>query len=56
MAIHSFSLPAGLVKLHPDVESGSQTAAVFLVGPGAIATGGAAAPTTHRDSHVGIIL
>ncbi|MGC9261431.1 MAG: ATP-binding protein [Phycisphaerae bacterium] len=38
-----------LVKLHPDVESGSLAEAVFAIDLGAIATGDQTTPTVYRD-------
>lgn len=47
--IHTLKPWTELVKLHPDVESGSLAEAVFAIDLGAIATGDATTPTVYRD-------
>lgn len=49
MSIHSLKPWTELVKLHPDVESGSLAEAVFAIDLGAIATGDANTPKVYRD-------
>ncbi len=49
MSIHALKPWTELVKLHPDVESGSLAEAVFAIDLGAIAVGDATAPTVYRD-------
>ena len=49
MSIHTLKPWTELVKLHPDVESGSLAEAVFAIDLGAIATGDPTTPTVYRD-------
>lgn len=49
MAIHQLKPWTELVKLHPDVESGSLAEAVFAIDLGAIATGDPSTPKVYRD-------
>lgn len=50
MSIHTLKPWAELIKLHPDVESGSLTEAVFAIDLGAIATGDITTPKVYRDA------
>lgn len=47
--IHTLKPWTELVKLHPDVESGSLAEAVFAIDLGAIATSDTTTPTVYRD-------
>ncbi len=49
MSIHALKPWTELVKLHPDVESGSLAEAVFAIDLGAIATGDPTTPKVYRD-------
>lgn len=49
MSIHTLKPWTELVKLHPDVESGSLAEAVFAIDLGAIATGDPTTPKVYRD-------
>ena len=49
MSVHNLKPWTELVKLHPDVESGSLAEAVFAIDLGAIATGDATTPKVYRD-------
>lgn len=49
MGIHTLKPWTELVKLHPDVESGSLAEAVFAIDLGAIATGDSTTPKVYRD-------
>ena len=49
MSIHNLKPWTELVKLHPDVESGSLAEAVFAIDLGAIAAGDATTPKVYRD-------
>ena len=49
MNIHTLKPWTELVKLHPDVESGSLAEAVFAIDLGAIATGDPNTPKVYRD-------
>ena len=49
MSIHSLKPWTELVKLHPDVESGSLTEAVFAIDLGAVATREIKTPMVYRD-------
>ena len=49
MSIHTLKPWTELVKLHPDVESGSLTEAVFAIDLGAIATSDPTTPKVYRD-------
>jgi hypothetical protein len=49
MSVHNLKPWTELVKLHPDVESGSLADAVFAIDLGAIATGDATTPKVYRD-------
>jgi hypothetical protein len=49
MSVHALKPWTELVKLHPDVESGSLAEAVFAIDLGAIATGDASTPKVYRD-------
>ncbi len=51
MSVHSLKPWTELVKLHPDVESGSLAEAVFAIDLGAIAVGDEATPKVYRDSN-----
>lgn len=50
MSIHALKPWTELVKLHPDVESGSLAEAVFAIDLGAIATGDPTTPKVYRDA------
>lgn len=50
MGIHSLKAWSDVVKLHPDVESGELTEAVFAIDLGAIATDDTSAPKVYRDA------
>jgi hypothetical protein len=52
MSIHALKPWTELVKLHPDVESGSLAEAVFAIDLGAIATG---VPRRPRNGNEGIV-
>src|SRR4030043_423473 len=49
MSVHTLRPWTELVKLHPDVESGSLAEAVFAIDLGAVATGDASTPKGDRD-------
>ncbi|NOT00635.1 MAG: DUF499 domain-containing protein [Phycisphaerales bacterium] len=49
MSVHNLKPWTELVKLHPDVESGELTEAMFALDLGAIATNDPAAPKVYRD-------
>ncbi|MBN2294055.1 MAG: hypothetical protein JXM70_16635, partial [Pirellulales bacterium] len=49
MTVHTLKPWTELVKLHPDVESGSLAEAVFAIDLGAIAAGDATTPMVYRD-------
>src|SRR5436189_4654522 len=49
MSVHNLKPWTELVKLHPDVESGSLAEAVFAIDLGAIATGDSTTPKVYRD-------
>jgi hypothetical protein len=49
MSIHTLKPWTELVKLHPDVESGSLAEAVFAIDLGAIANGDPTTPKVYRD-------
>lgn len=49
MSIHALKPWTELVKLHPDVESGSLAEAVFAIDLGAVAVGDGTTPTVYRD-------
>ncbi|MBN2133793.1 MAG: ATP-binding protein [Sedimentisphaerales bacterium] len=49
MSVHSLKPWTELVRLHPDVESGTLAEAVFAIDLGAIATGDQATPKVYRD-------
>ena len=50
MSVHALKPWTELVKLHPDVESGSLAEAVFAIDLGSIATGDATTPKVYRDA------
>jgi hypothetical protein len=50
MSIHTLKPWTELVKLHPDVESGSLAESVFAIDLGAIATGDPTTPKVYRDA------
>jgi hypothetical protein len=49
MSVHNLKPWTELVKLHPDVESGTLAEAVFAIDLGAIATGDPTTPKVYRD-------
>ena len=49
MSIHNLKPWTELVKLHPDVESGTLTEAMFALDLGAVATGDPTTPKVYRD-------
>ena len=49
MSTHALRPWTDLVKLHPDVEAGSLTEALFAIDLGAIAAGDPNAPVVNRD-------
>src|SRR5437879_3505184 len=49
MSIHALKPWTELVKLHPDVESGSLTESVFAIDLGAVATGDKQTPKVYLD-------
>jgi hypothetical protein len=49
MSVHALKPWTGLVRLHPDVESGNLAEAVFAIDLGAVATGDPATPKVYRD-------
>ena len=49
MSVHTLRPWTELVKLHPDVESGSLAEAVFAIDLGSVATGDKATPKVYRD-------
>ncbi|MGQ9525944.1 MAG: ATP-binding protein [Armatimonadota bacterium] len=49
MSVHALKPWTELVKLHPDVESGNLTEAVFAIDLGAVAAGDPATPLVYRD-------
>src|SRR5713226_4905469 len=49
MSIHALKPWTELVKLHPDVESGSLAEAVFAIDLGAVATRDPTTPKVYRD-------
>ena len=53
MSVHALRPWTELVKLHPDVESGSLAEAVFAIDLGAVAVGDATTPTVYLDSKDG---
>jgi len=48
MSIHNLKPWTELVKLHPDVESGTLTEAMFALDLGAVAMGDPTAPKVYR--------
>jgi hypothetical protein len=55
MSIHALNPWTELVKLHPDVESGSLAEAVFAIDLGAIATGDPSTPKGWQRRHCGVM-